>query len=253
MEIWLYIGLSVLIVSLIPLIGIGIIFSKKEKKHFLMFFLVSLAVGSLFGDAIIHLIPEAFEQSANSVLTSFYIILGIMLFFVLEKFFHWRHEHELHRHTLNCKDRILPVGYVILVSDGLHNFLDGLVIGVSYFAGIEVGIATTLAVILHEIPQEIGDIGILLHAGFSKARALLFNLLTALTAFIGAGLAILAAEYTVLFIAVIVPVAAGGFLYIAGSDLVPELHKTSDVKKSVWQFGGMIIGFSLMFLLLFID
>ena len=142
---------------------------------------------------------------------------------------------------------------MILVSDGIHNFIDGVIIVASYFIGIEVGIATTLAVILHEIPQEIGDFGILLHSGYTVKKALFLNFLSALLAVLGAITALLLQEFTETLITYLIPIAAGGFIYIAGSDLVPELHKTKNVRQSVAQFVAIILGIVAMILLLFAE
>jgi len=145
------------------------------------------------------------------------------------------------------------LGHISLVSDGFHNFIDGAVIAASYFAGIEVGIATTVAVALHEIPQEMGDIGILIHAGFTKVKALIFNMISGLVAILGAVVTIILAGNLENFIPFILPLAAGGFIYIAGSDLVPELHKTTDPKKSAIQLAAILLGVALMFALLLLE
>lgn len=262
----IYALVSVIIVSLISLIGILALSLQERILHKSIFLLVSLAVGALFGDALIHLIPESFEKMGNSGLVSLLILAGILSFFVLEKFLRWRHGHG-HSHEENCiqgaprldvspennTGKIQPLGFLVLISDGLHNLIDGIIIGASYLISIEVGIATTIAIILHEIPQEISDFGILLHAGFTKGRALLVNFLSALLSLVGVGIAFLIAGSSEVFIPGVLAFAAGGFLYIAGSDLVPELHKTSDTKKSLLQFFAMVLGIALMFLLFFLN
>jgi zinc and cadmium transporter len=140
-----------------------------------------------------------------------------------------------------------------LIGDALHNFIDGLIIGAAYFTSFELGIATTFAVILHEIPQEIGDFGVLLHGGFSKAKALFYNFFTALTAFIGAIVAFFIAGYSEILSALILPFAAGGFIYIAGADLIPELHKETKFSTSLLQLIYFLLGIGVMFLLLLVD
>ena len=249
--IWLYTIASVVLVSLIPLVGIAIIFSKK-KRPYLIVGLISLAVGALFGNVFIHLLPEIAEITSNTALSAFFLLAGILIFFVLEKFLLWRHNHAAHKCVgPECEDQILqPVGYISLISDGLHNFIDGAIIAASYFVGIEVGIATTVAVALHDIPQEIGDMGILIHAGFTKTKALLFNLLSGALAVLGAVIVLFFAGSVENLASWILPLAAGGFIYIAGSDLVPELQKTFDPKKSLVQFLAIALGIGLMFLLL---
>ena len=188
-QVWLYTLVSVAIVSLIPLVGVIVLFSKKKRPN-LTLSLISLAVGALFGDVFIHIIPEILAEGESSTLIAVYLLLGILLFFILEKFLLWRHHHHIHSVKEECRELILPVGYMNLVSDGLHNFIDGAIIAGSFFIDTKLGIATTGAVILHEIPQEMGDIGILLHAGFSKAKALLFNILSGALAILGAVIAL---------------------------------------------------------------
>lgn len=258
----LYALLSVFIVSLISFVGILAISVKESALRKWVLVLVSLAVGALLGDALLHLIPEAFKESANTMLTSLLIIGGILLFFVLEKFLHWHHHHGHELHEEECLDgqvkdaareRVKPLGYLILVSDGFHNFIDGVIIAASYFISIEVGIATTIAIILHEIPQEIGDFGILLHAGFSRLKALAVNFLSALFAVLGVAVVFLFGESAEIFAAAVIPFAAGGFLYIAGSDLVPELHKTTQLKSSLIQLLAMAAGILAMVALLLFE
>jgi zinc and cadmium transporter len=248
---------SVIIVSLISLIGVFALSLNQKFLNKSVFLLVSLAVGALFGDAIIHLIPEAFEGIANPASASLLILSGILTFLVLEKFLRWRHAHGHECDTQECQHGIAaqdiktkPVGSLIVASDSVHNLVDGIIIGVSYLISIEIGIATTLAIILHEIPQEISDFALLLHAGFSKVKALLLNFFSSLFAVVGVGIAFMFGSNSETFVPAIIAFAAGGFLYIAGSDLVPELHKTSDLKKSFQQFIAIILGIAIMFALL---
>tara|TARA_Y100000031_G_scaffold101393_2_gene111205 strand:+ start:8313 stop:9110 length:798 start_codon:yes stop_codon:yes gene_type:complete len=253
---------SVFVVSLVSLIGILVISVRDTllQKWILVF--VALAVGALLGDAFIHLIPEAFEKSANILVTSLLIIGGILLFFILEKFLHWHHwhGHELHedeclgdKRILDTQRRIRPLGYIILASDGFHNLLDGMIIGASYLVSIEVGIATTLAVILHEIPQEIGDFGVLLHSGFTKAQAILVNFASALLAILGVIVVFVLEDAMGTFSTWMIPIAAGGFIYIAGSDLVPELHKTTRLNRSFVQLLAILVGILAIVALLLIE
>lgn len=239
-----YALISVFIVSLISLIGIFTLSLNKDLLRRSVSFLVSLAIGALFGDAIIHLIPEALELFGNTRLAGFFILLGILIFFVLEKFFHWHHHHEPVGHT----HHINPVGRVVLFSDGVHNFLDGVIIGAAYLVGPEIGIATTIAVILHEIPQEIGDFGVLIFSGYTRRRALFVNFLSALVSFFGVFFAFFLGGLSSSLMPALIAISAGSFLYIAGSDLMPELQKTADIKKSVIQFTAIVIGITLMFL-----
>src|SRR3989338_2364379 len=180
-NIYLYTFAGVLVVSLISFIGIFTLYLKEEILRKYIFVFISVAVGALLGDALIHLIPEALETSLNTTVTGVLIIAGILFFFILEKFLHWHH---------HCEDKednyIHPVGKLVLFSDGIHNFMDGIIIGASFLVSTSVGLATTLAVILHEIPQEISDFAVLLHSGYTKRRALWLNFLSALTAILGA-------------------------------------------------------------------
>jgi zinc and cadmium transporter len=240
--------LSVLIVSLISLIGVLFIFLKKEALDNFLLFFVSLSVGSLLGGAFLHLIPEAFGDGGFSLNISFLILLGIIIFFMIENFVHWRH-----CHVPTSKNHPHHLGTMNLVGDGLHNLIDGLVIAAAYFVSIPLGIATTLAVIVHEIPQEIGDFGVLLYAGYSKRKALFFNFLSALAAMIGAIIGIIFSEKSAIFSYIIVPIAAGGFLYIAGSDLIPEIHRKQETGFSIKNLIGIILGILLMYALTFLE
>ena len=244
---------SVLIVSSISLIGIFALSLRVNFLKKIIFLVVSLAIGALFGDAIIHLIPQAFEESDNPAIVSLFIILGILSFLVLEKFFRWHHGHGHGSHGSHKEDKIKPLGFMVLISDGIHNLLDGIIIGASYLINIEIGIATTIAIILHEIPQEISDFGLLIHAGFTRKRALLVNFFSALLAVVGVGIAFSLGENGETFIPAMLAFAAGGFIYIAGSDLVPELHKTSDLKRSLQQVFAILIGITIMFALLLLE
>ena len=245
-SVYLYAFGSVLLVSLISLVGILALSINVERLRAGLFVLVSLAVGALLGDAFIHLIPEAFENAASPTLLSLSIIGGILFFFVIEKALHWHH----HQGIEDSEPAIHPVGRIVLFSDGVHNLIDGLIIGLAYTVSIEVGIATTIAVILHEIPQEIGDFGVLLHAGYTKARALWLNFLSALLSILGAVAAFVLGEVATNVTDMLVPITAGGFIYIALSDLIPELHKSKSATHAVIQLVAIIAGVIAMVLLL---
>jgi zinc and cadmium transporter len=245
---WLYALASVILVSLLSVIGIVFLSISEAKLKQIVFVLVSLAVGSLFGDVFIHLLPQAFEKLEARLEASLYLLAGIFIFFVLEKFIRWRHQHDL-----ESKNAIHPVGYMNLLADGLHNFIDGMIIGAAYLTSLPVGIATTIAVAMHELPQEISDFGVLLHAGFSKKKALIFNFLSATLAILGTILILLAGTTMHYFIASLLPLAAGGFVYIAGSDLVPELNKELEPAKSLVQLLAIATGVGLMLLLTLLE
>ncbi len=242
MNVWAYTLLSVIGVSLLSLIGVFTLSISKDKLNRIMHLLVSFAVGSLFGGAFIHLLPEIFSSTVFDPLwTPLYILAGILLFFILEKFVRWRHCHDV-----DCEehsDHLVPMN---LVGDTFHNFIDGVIIAVAYQADIQVGIATTIAVGLHELPQEIGDFGVLIHGGLSVKRALVYNLLTGLSAVVGAFLALMIGSSASNIVQALLPVTAGGFIYIAGSDLIPELHHHDEIRKSIAQLAFMILGIAIM-------
>lgn len=254
---YVYSFASVLLVSLVSLAGIFALLLTGRFLQRVIFILVSLSVGVLFGDVFIHMLPEIYAVSPESPVVPFLIISGIIAFFSLEKFFRWGHAHEHHGHGLTdvreCRHKNEALGSVVLAGDSLHNFIDGVIITSSFVVGTELGIATLVAVILHEIPQEIGDFGILLHAGYGKAKALLYNFMSALASFLGLATTAVLGSVVEDFSYIAIAVAAGGFLYIAGSDLVPELQKTSSARKSLVQLASMLAGFTVMFALLAIE
>jgi len=246
MDSLLYSLISAAIVSLISLIGI-IFLALKIRTQKIVEILVGFATGALFGDAFLHLLPESIEKLEFPLL-GILILIGIFLFFILEEFICWRH---CHLETSGSHPH--PVAFMNLIGDALHNFFDGLAIGVSFLTNFSLGITTTLAIIFHEIPQEIGDFGVLVYAGLSQKKAIFLNLLTALTAVLGAVLPfVLKLNFGQLNI--FLPIISGGFIYIAGSDLVP-LIKNQDknqksLKKSFVFLLAMILGAALMYLLL---
>jgi len=245
MTITLFVLGSVLIVSMISLAGAITLSVRMERLKPYLFVLVSLAVGALLSDAFIHLIPESYEASGNSIGVALAIIGGILFFFVVEKFLHWHH----HQGIEAAEPTIHPVGKVVLVSDGVHNFIDGLIIGLAYTVSIEVGIATTIAVILHEIPQEIADFGVLLYSGYSKAKALWLNFASGLVAVLGAIVALMLGSSAEGLAEILVPIAAGGFIYVALSDLIPELHKMKSARQALIQLVAIGVGVATMFAL----
>jgi zinc and cadmium transporter len=244
----LYAIASVVIVSLVSLVGVATILISGDRLKKAIFVMVSLAAGAMFGDAFIHLLPDAFENRRPKAQTALYVLAGIFGFFILEKFLRWRHQH-----TLDSDNHIHPVGYMNLFADGVHNSIDGMIIGASYLISVPIGIATTTAVVFHEIPHELGNFFILIHAGFTKTRALFFNFLSATLAILGAAIALFIGASVRGFAEFMIPVAAGGFIYIAGSDLIPELHKEATPSKAFLQLVSMGAGVGLMLLLLLLD
>jgi len=240
---------SVALISLISFVGVVTLVLNKTLLHKSIFILVSLAVGALLGDVFVHIIPEAYEEIGNPTLVSLAIIAGILIFFILEKALHWHHHHT----SDHAEEHAHPIGRLLLVSDGVHNFIDGLIIAAGYMVSIEVGIATTVAVVLHEIPQEIGNFGVLLHAGYSRAKALWFNFLSALTAIAGAAVALMLGTITEQFALWLLPIAGGGFIYVALSDLIPELHKNKRAVQGIIQVVAIVIGVAAMTSLLALE
>ncbi len=255
MEPIFYTFISVTIVSLVSFAGVLTLSINEKRLKQMLFLLVSLSVGALLGDAFFHLIPESYEKIENSALVSFLIILGMLAFFIIERVLHWHHHESSQAELEEHENKIGHLGKLILVSDGLHNFLDGIIIGISYLASTEIGITTTIAIILHEIPQEIGDFGVLIHSGYGKKKALFFNFLSALSAFGGAILLLSFRSIPESFLNAMLPFTAGTFLYIASSDLVPELHKNSkgNLKNIIYELIGIGIGLFAMYMLLFLE
>lgn len=244
-DVWLFALGSAFFVSILSFIGVIALCLNMDTLRRVLLFLVSFSVGALFGDAFIHLLPKAVEAQGFTLEISLYVLGGILFFFVLEKFVFWRHCHvptsRSHPHSF---------AYMNLVGDGFHNFIDGMIIGGSYMVSLELGVATTIAVVLHEIPQEMGDFGVLVYAGYTRVKALFFNFLTALTAVLGVVLILLLGSWVQGATDFLVPFTAGGFIYIAGSDLIPELHRETSGVKSVVQFVGFLSGIAIMLLLL---
>jgi zinc and cadmium transporter len=234
---------SVITVSLIAFIGIIFIGLDERALKRVLMSLVGFSSGTLLGGAFLHLLPEAIEEDATQMTTFYYVILGIVIFFALEKFFYWRH----------CHEEECPVHafvYLNLIGDGIHNFIDGMIIAATYLIAFEsgnyaIGFATTLAVIFHEIPQEIGDFGVLIYGGLSKKKALTYNFVSALTAVFGA-VATYYLAYMQSIETLLVPFAAGGFIYIAATDLMPELHKRVHAGESIVQLLTIVMGIGLM-------
>jgi zinc and cadmium transporter len=245
---WVWTIGAVVLVSLLSLVGVVSLAFREGFLHRITLYLVSFAVGGLFGDAFIHLLPEAFARLGGTAFTSLYILGGLLLFFILEKFLRWRHCHDE-----ECDDHPSPVVAMNLIGDGIHNLIDGVLIGASFTASVPIGIATTVAVILHEIPQELGDFGVLIHGGLTVRRALLFNYLSSLTAVAGATLSLLVGPALSGFTPTILAVTAGGFIYIAGSDLIPELHHRTDLRGSLGQLACICAGGGVMALLLLLE
>jgi len=253
----LYPLISVLLVSLISLLFAIPFLIKKKISSKILLFLVCISVGVLLATVFIDFLPEAIEHSGYSFNLAFYVLLGFLIMFILEKFVHFQHnkeskknqcehghrdnKHVGHGHAYN----LAPIN---LIGDGVHNFIDGLVIAGSYAVDFSLGVAATISIIFHEVPQELADFGILLYSGMSKIRALIFNGLSALTAVIGVLVGVSLVGRLEGFIEFILPFAAGNFLYIAASNLVPQLHDECELKDTLIHVFAIMLGMGIIVL-----
>jgi zinc and cadmium transporter len=234
---------ATLIVSLLSLAGVITLSMKPKALDKILLLLVGFSAGAMMGGAFFHLIPESVDLSGVEF-TLAIIIVGFALFFLVERVLHWHHCHE---HGGKCD--VHTFTYMNLIGDGVHNFIDGLIIAAGFSASAELGFVTTLAVISHELPQELGDFGVLVYGGFSRMKALLFNFLSAITAILGAVIGVIMVSITDSFISILIPFAAGGFIYIFASDLIPELHKEPKLSKSMMSFMMFIFGIIFMYIM----
>lgn len=241
MSIFWWILISTTGISLMSLAGVLVLFFKDDFLQKIILRLVAFSAGSLIGGAFLHMIPESLNELNNNSLVFIWVIIGFSIFFLLEQFIHWHH-----CHTLECqhKEYTKPTAYLILMADGLHNFIDGLAIAGAFLFDVRIGLITALVVATHEIPQELGDFGVLINSGWKKSRALLFNLISGLTAVLG-GLAVyfIAQDIQVDFL---LPLSAGGFIYIASSDLIPEVKHHAKMSTNVANFSAFIFGILLI-------
>ncbi|KKT31122.1 MAG: Zinc/iron permease [Microgenomates group bacterium GW2011_GWF2_45_18] len=240
----LYIILATLFISAGALLGIFTLAIQKSKLDKMLLLLVSLSAGALMGGAFLHLLPEASQKLESSHVYQM-VLFSFIAFFFIEKLFHWRHCHKG-----QCE--VHSFGYMNLCGDAIHNFIDGLILAAAFITNVHLGIVTTLAIALHEIPQEIGDFGVLLYAGFEKRKALFANFMVALTVVLGGivGFFLSSLEQ---FVVYLLPFAAGGFIYIAASDLMPEIRKERGLQKSIASFGAFLFGILIMFLVTFLE
>jgi len=248
---------SVVAVSLVSLVGLATISMNEARIRRLATIFVSFAVGALLGDAFIHLIPETFaaDSSAGTRLAgSLWVLGGMLLFFVVEKLLRHRHGvlHEYHHGPEAIGQPALAA--VNILGDAIHNFIDGVLIGASYLASPTLGVTTTLAVFLHEIPQELGDFGILIHSGLSVRSAVLLNLASASVAILGTAFALICGSVAGGVVAgVLIPITAGGFVYVAAADLIPELQHDRSLLGLVVQTSLVMLGIGVMGLLAFFE
>ncbi len=251
---WILLG--VLVVSLISFVGALTLVLRRAVLNNILFAIVAFAAGTMLGAALLDLLPESLEAGERAGLEAIaifvYVLVGILVFYSIERFISWHHHHhrEAKGEDMERHKEVHAFTYLNLIGDAVHNFLDGTIIAASFLTNVPLGIATTVAIALHEIPQEIGDFALLVYGGLSKAKALMFNFVSALFAVAGgvAGFFFLSRiEHATMFL---LAFAAGGFLYIANADLIPELHKERGIGKSVTQFVCMVAGIVLIFIII---
>ncbi|MBD3304518.1 ZIP family metal transporter [Candidatus Woesearchaeota archaeon] len=243
-----YALIAVVIISLISFIGAITLFFKKKLMQKLVLILVSFAAGALLGGAFLHLLPEAMHEGGPIFLMT---VIGIIVFFVMEVYLYWYHCHAGHIHKHKHREHkcpVRPMGYLNLFGDGVHNIIDGMIVATAFMVNMELGIVTAFAVVLHEIPQEIGDFGVLVYSGFSRHNALLFNFISALAAILGVVLTYFFASYVQDFTLYLIPFAAGGFIYIATTDLMAEIKEESNIKTATLQLFIFLLGIAVMWL-----
>ena len=238
METFIWIIVSGLLMSCIALVGSVTVFLKESTLQKIILPLVAFSAGSLIGGALFHMLPASVEHLGNDIRLYIWIAVGFVLFFMLEQFLHWHHCH------LPPGEHKQPLTYLILIADGIHNLIGGLSVGASFLINIHLGIVTWIAAAAHEIPQELGDFGILLHGGWSKRHALFYNFLSALTFLLG-GIIVyfMSAKVDTGFL---IPFAVGNFLYIAAADLVPEIKRHKSIHVNIIHLLSLISGLVLL-------
>lgn len=233
--------IATLFVSAIAFSGIMLLIFRAEAAKKLSLYFISFAAGALLGVTFLDILPEIFEMAIPNIF--WYVLLGILTFFILEKFFIW-----YHCHGSECAVHQQQAAPLILMGDAIHNFIDGVIIAAAFLVDSSLGVVTTLAVIFHEIPQEIGDFSILIHGGISRAKALVLNFFVALTVVAAAVLTYFFQDIFLGSIGILLAFVAGHFIYIATADLIPELHKETSFKRSLFQIFLLILGVVVIWL-----
>lgn len=242
----LMILLATFINGLVAFVGIFSIGLSNKLFKKLIFVFVAFSAGALLSGAFFHIIPEALDE-LPAMQVSLFVLTGFVVFFLIERVLHWHHCHEEGCKTHDDKEH--PITMLILFGDSIHNFVDGIIISAGFIASVPLGILTTLMIIAHEIPQELGDFAVLVHGGFSKKKALMYNFFSQLTSVVGGVVGFFFATLVKGMIPIVLSFAAGGFIYIAASDLIPELHKEPKLKKALLSFFCFIAGLGLMLLM----
>lgn len=235
-----YILAATFVISLLSLVGVIFMSKNAEFLDKIVFLLVGLSTGTLLGSAFLHLIPESLEF-LDIETVSLITLASFVFFFFIEKFLHWHHHHDSSEHAAN------HLGHINLLGDAVHNFIDGLIIAASFAVNFQLGLATSIAIVLHEVPQEIGDFAVLIYSGMTRQKAIFYNFVVALTAVAGGILGYLFISSSEILIGYLLPVAAGGFLYISTSDLVPEIREEKDPSKSLKALALFLVGIAIMY------
>lgn len=227
--------------SALALVGAVTVFMPPPTTARLLLPMVGLAAGSLLGGAFFHMLPESVDALGNELAIYLALVSGFLVFFVLEQFLHWHHCHRA-EHTEHVEHR--PLGYLILLADGLHNLIGGLAVGGAFVVDIRVGVVTWLVAAAHEVPQELGDFGVLVHSGWQRRSALVWNFVSALTFLVGALIAYGLADH--IEVAYLLPFAAGNFIYIAAADLLPEITSETRTGDKLETSGAFVLGLVIL-------
>ncbi|MDD5340946.1 MAG: ZIP family metal transporter [Patescibacteria group bacterium] len=237
----LYGLISTLVISIIGQVGFFVFILKDNILKKILIFFVSFSAGSLIGGAFFHLLPDVIEKNDDILMVFVWTIVGFCLFFMMEKFLRWHHCHDK-----ECEEK-KHLGQINMVGDGIHNFLDGVIVMAAFVVSPALGLATSISIISHEIPQELGDFGVLLYSGYNRTKAIIFNFLLSVIAVLGALVGYFLSNEISGFANVIIPIAAGGFFYIAASDFIPEMQKEINAKSSIINFLVFVLALAFMF------
>lgn len=244
MELVLMILAACFTVSLCSLTGVFALWLSIDTLKHIVPILVALAVGVLLGDAFIHLIPDAIERYPSVSEICLWVLVGVFGFFILEKLVRWHHDHRILPQPQNMQ--VKPMARMNLIGDAIHNFVDGILIAGSFIVDPVLGLTTTMAIIVHEVPQEMGDIGALLHGGYKPRTALRYNFYCSLSTLPGAAFTLLLSQAAESSLVSLLPIAAGGFIYIAASDLIPVLHERTGFRQISAQITAFAVGIGAM-------